>query len=735
MDRSSQTQAQSNRKLESGFLLPQHLADLRRSGLSDQQIAVCGFHSLQAPASVQKALRWKRYSGELGDCLCIPFVDADGKRINYVRLKPDAPRVGKNGKVVKYESPKGSGNRAYFPPGSLAALKDASVSLVITEGEKKVAKADQEGFPSIGTVGAYGWQKKRIKDADGKPAGDRQMIDDLATIPWQGRPVFVCFDSDVATNPNVRWAEWHLAEALARHGATVKVIRLPARDPGPDGTPAKIGLDDFLVARGPDAFRELMAKAEEPRRPEDAEKPGDDIHLTDTGNARRLAERHGKDLRFEHSWGKWLVWSETRWAEDRTGEIKRRAKETIASLYSWALKRSAKIGQEMTEQGTDATPAERKDELKRITRVMQWCLTSEAAKYINAMIDLAKSEPGIPIQAGELDRNPFFLNCLNGTLDLRTGVLREHDRQDYLTKIIPVAYDPDAKCPLWERFLFEIMDENQDLVDYLRRVVGYATTGDVSEQCLFFLHGGGANGKSTFLGVLQEMLGCYAMQAVPELLMVRNGEHHPTERADLFGKRFVATIETEDGKRMAEALVKQLTGQDRIRSRRMREDFWEFDPTHKIVLAANHKPVIRGDDLGIWRRIRLIPFNYTVPAEKKDKGLPDKLKAELPGILAWAVRGCLEWQRIGLADPEEVFQATDRYKAEMDTIAEFVQACCHVHPELRVRVGELFDEFRHWSGDHQITPRQFSRKMEAKGFAKSDKSTGGNYFWLGVGLA
>jgi putative DNA primase/helicase len=734
MDRSSQTQAQSNRKLESGFLLPQHLADLRRSGLSDEQIAACGFHSLQTPASVQKALRWKRYSGELGDCLCIPFVDADGKRINYVRLKPDAPRVGKNGKVVKYESPKGSGNRAYFPPGSLAALKDASVSLVITEGEKKAAAADQAAIPCIGLVGVYGWQMKRIKDADGKATGDRQLIGDLATIPWQSRLVFLCFDSDAATNPHVRWAEWHLAEALARNGATVKVIRLPAGDLGPDGTPAKIGLDDFLVARGPDAFRELMAKAEEPRRPEDAEKPGDDIHLTDTGNACRLAKRHGKDLRFEHSWGKWLVWSETRWAEDRTGEIERRAKETIASLYSWALKRSAKIGPEMTEQGTDATPAERKDELKRITRIMQWCLTSEAAKNINAMIDLARSEPNIPIQASALDRDPFLLNCLNGTLDLRTGTLREYDRADYLTKIITVAYDPQAKCPLWERFLSEIMEDNRDLVDYLQRVIGYAMTGDVSEQCLFFLHGDGQNGKSTFLGVLQEMLASYAMQGVSELLMVRNGEHHPTERADLFGKRFVATIEIEDGKRMAESLMKQLTGEDRIRARRMREDFWEFLPTHKIFLAANHKPVIRGDDFGVWRRIRLIPFNYTVPAEKKDKGLSAKLKAELPGILAWAVRGCLEWQKIGLADPEEVCQATDKYKSEMDTIAQFLEDRCRVHRELKVKVGELFEAFKHWSGDTQTTSRQFNQKIEAKGFSRSDRSTGGYYFWLGIGL-
>ena len=200
-----------------GKLLPQHLADLRKSGLSDVQITRCGFHSLQAPASVQKALRWNRYSGELGACLAIPFVDAEGKPTEYCRLKPDRPRKSKgDGKTIKYESPKGTSNLPYYPPGTLAALQDTSVPLIMTEGEKKSAKADQESFACIGLVGVFGWQKKRATSKVGELQGERELIDGLALIAWKGRLVFLCFDSDVATNPNVRLAEWHLVETMRR---------------------------------------------------------------------------------------------------------------------------------------------------------------------------------------------------------------------------------------------------------------------------------------------------------------------------------------------------------------------------------------------------------------------------------------------------------------------------------------------------------------------------------------
>jgi putative DNA primase/helicase len=264
--------------------------------------------------------------------------------------------------------------------------------------------------------------------------------------------------------------------------------------------------------------------------------------------------------------------------------------------------------------------------------------------------------------------------------------------------------------------------------------VGHGLTGDVSEQALWFFYGTGANGKSTFLATILALLGDYAMQAVSDLLMVKHHESHPTERADLFGKRFVATIETEEGKRIAEALMKQMTGGDKVRARKCFKDFFEFDATHKIVLAANHKPTIKGTDHANWRRIKLVPFTVTIPDEEKDKELPQKLKNELPGILAWAVRGCLDWQKYGLGEPEEIKAATDKYRVEQDSVEGFIKECCAIHPEFRVKASTLFGAYETWSGDKLMTLRAFGDRLREKRF-ESKRGHGGAYFWHGIALS
>jgi putative DNA primase/helicase len=277
------------------------------------------------------------------------------------------------------------------------------------------------------------------------------------------------------------------------------------------------------------------------------------------------------------------------------------------------------------------------------------------------------------------------------------------------------------------------MGNSLNMVQYLQRVVGYGLTGDVSEQCLWFCHGTGANGKSTFLLTLLELFGDYAMQAVSELLMVKNHEAHPTERADLFGKRFVATIETEQGKRLAESLMKQLTGGDKVRARRMRQDFFEFAPTHKLFLAANHKPVVQGTDLAVWRRIKLVPFTVTIPEDERDKKLSQKLKMELPGILNWAIRGCLDWQANGLQEPQEVTHATKTYQAEQDTVQGFLDQFCLFHREAKVRTSALHEAYVQWSGDKLMTSRAFGDRLREKGY-ESKPGHGNNYYWHGIGL-
>ena len=282
------------------------------------------------------------------------------------------------------------------------------------------------------------------------------------------------------------------------------------------------------------------------------------------------------------------------------------------------------------------------------------------------------------------------------------------------------------------RFLRRVLADNDLLIRYLQRVVGYCLTGDVREQSLWFLHGGGSNGKSTFLGALLDLFGDYGMQAVGELLMAKDHETHPAERAALFGRRLVATIETEEGKRMAESLMKQLTGGDKISARKMYKDFFEFKPSHKLLLAANHKPTIQGNDHAVWRRIKLVPFRVTIPESEKDKALPAKLKIESPGILRWAVRGCLDWQREGLSEPEEVRQATAGYRAEQDTLGEFIDACCFLHAEARVKASTLLGAYAAWSGDKFMNPKRFSLRLHERGY--EGKREGRGVFFHGIGL-
>ncbi|PLS86750.1 MAG: hypothetical protein CYG60_05595 [Actinobacteria bacterium] len=436
--------------------------------------------------------------------------------------------------------------------------------------------------------------------------------------------------------------------------------------------------------------------------------------FTDVGNARRYFDAHGPDLRYCWPWGKWFVYDGKRWAVDQAGEVQRRAKDVAVCIF---------------QEAADAARAGQADLSERLAK---HAIRTQSATSIENMIKLAK--PDVPVKPDQLDRDPWRLNVKNGTLDLETGELREHRREDLITKLAPVAYDPNTKAPTWEATLARVMPD-PEVRAYFKRLVGYALTGDVSEHVLPVLYGTGANGKSTVLNTLLAALGDYGMQAPPDLLIAKR-DAHPTELADLFGQRFVASIEVEDGRRFAESLVKQLTGGDRIKARRMREDFWEFDPTHKIIMAVNHKPVIRGTDLGIWRRIHLVPFTETIPPEEQDKRLPEKLRAELPGVLAWAVGGCMEWQREGLQPPAAVRAATDEYRQEMDTLAAFISERCVKGPNLNVQAKPLYDAYTDWceeNGERYETSKRFYQQLIERGYEK-DKDGRGRVRYYGLTL-
>jgi P4 family phage/plasmid primase-like protien len=440
--------------------------------------------------------------------------------------------------------------------------------------------------------------------------------------------------------------------------------------------------------------------------------------LTEMGNAERLVDQHGERIRYCFPWSQWLSHDGKRWERDQRGNVRRWAKQTHRRIYS------------------EAATVENDDQRQAIAK---WAARCESSASVAATLKLAEAEEGIPILPEQMDANPYLFNVENGTVDLRTGQLRPHNRQDYITKLARVFFDPDAACPTFLAFLERILPD-PDVRAFAQRMAGYAMTGDVSEQCLIFAHGSGANGKSTLLTVLQAMMGDYARQAAPELLVSRGGDRHPTELADLFGARLVTSVEVDDGKRLAEALVKQMTGGDKMKARFMRADFFEWTPTHKLFLAANHRPEIRGTDYAIWRRIHLVPFTVTIPPSERDGKLPSKLLAELPGILNWAIAGCLDWQRNGLGVPQAVREATEEYRAEQDLLADFITDCCVIDAQAYAVSSDLYKIYTAWTeegGTKPLSKQAFGRRLTERGYSAAKQWLGGQQtrVWRGIGIA
>jgi len=440
-------------------------------------------------------------------------------------------------------------------------------------------------------------------------------------------------------------------------------------------------------------------------------KPPRAYNLTDLGNSERFVSDHGEDVRYCYPWATWLVWTGARWEKDDAGRAHRLAKETVRGIY-----------QEAAEAGDEDR---RKALAKHAAR-------SESADKIRAMLELARSE--IPVAPDELDADPMLLNTKNGTIDLRTGELCEHRREDLITKLAPAEYRPDAEAPAWGAFLERVLPD-EELRGFVRRAAGYSASGDTSEQCLFINHGVGANGKSTFHEAAAAALGDYAMRAPTDMLLARRSGAVPNDVARLKGARFVTAAETEDGRRLAESLVKDLTGQDTITARFMRAEFFDFKPTHKLHLSTNHKPEIRGTDAAIWRRIRLVPWTVTIPPTEQDKKLSEKLRGELAGVLAWIVRGCVEWRHEGLKAPDAVRKATGAYRSEMDVIGAFMEDCCVLRPDASALATPLYVAYKEWceeSGEPIEKQRRFGMRLTERGLRR--EKVGGVYKWYGIGL-
>jgi putative DNA primase/helicase len=451
---------------------------------------------------------------------------------------------------------------------------------------------------------------------------------------------------------------------------------------------------------------------------------------TDIGNMQRFVEEHGERLRYVGSWNKWLAWDGTRWRVDDRSVEERCAKETVQRMVV-----GASDGFNAAMRALDRANASGDDDMIQLARerlsasrpAYDWAVKSHDAPRILSLVRLAKAAPELAVSYTQLDADPWLLNVRNGTLNLKTGKLFDHRREDLISKVCAVDYLPDAHCPTWDAFVLKAMGGDEEMVGYLQRIVGYALSGDISEHALFFFFGGGANGKTTFLNTIHAALGDYGTTAPRGLLFRSRNERHPTELTTLFGARFATCSEVDDGQAFDEALLKDLTGGESITARRMREDHWTFRPTHKLFVAGNHKPHVQGNDDGVWRRIKLIPWTVTVPPGERDYRLPEKLRAELPGILAWVVRGCLRWQEVGLCEPTKVGKATSGYREESDPLGEFFSLHLQFDQTAaisRKSLREKYEEYCKEIGALPVGARRLSSRLREHGIARTTVRSG-----------
>jgi putative DNA primase/helicase len=437
-------------------------------------------------------------------------------------------------------------------------------------------------------------------------------------------------------------------------------------------------------------------------------------HRTDSGNAELFAYLCREIVRFDHKQGRWLIWNtdRSRWIEDKQGKVRILAKQ--AARYR--AKAALNIGDD----------EKRKEEIA-------WAFQSEGRYRINAALELAKSEAPISDDGEGWDSDPWVLGVANGIVDLRTGELRPATQQDRITKFSPVALDTKAKCPRFERYLEEIFGADADLKSYVQKAVGYSLTGSTREQCLFACYGEGSNGKTTFFEIILYVMGDYGLDLSFSVLEAKHYGNAPGEGVNLPGARFAKAVETREGKQLDEARIKAWTGGDTITVRPLYRNSFSFQPTHKLWLAFNHKPVISDDSAAMWRRIRLIPFLNKFEGQQKDSGILGKLKAEASGILNWAIKGCLAWQKEGLKTPKAVEEATSEYEAESDPLAAFFEDCCEMDLAFRIPKSKLRDAYQDWcraNKERLVSRKAFAEKMKKRGFGEG--STGTDRFWTGL---
>jgi putative DNA primase/helicase len=435
------------------------------------------------------------------------------------------------------------------------------------------------------------------------------------------------------------------------------------------------------------------------------------LRLTEAGIAERFADAHGDDIRRDHRRRRWLFWSGARWMPDRDGEIDRRG---LAFTRAWQRE-----------------TIEHVEDLDRRAQILDVALKLERKDALRSMLGFAASLPPIADAGDQWDRDPWLMGVANGVVDLRTGVLRPGRRDDRVTMTSPVPYRPEAACGRWERFVSEVFGGDVELAAFIQRAVGYSITGDTTEQCLFLLHGSGANGKSTFLSTLHQVLGDYSAVTPFSTFELKGRASIPNDVAQLVGRRFVMASEVQPGAQLNEARVKALTGGDPMTARFLHGEFFTFEPVAKFWLGLNHVPNVSDESFGFWRRVRLVPF---LQRFEIDKQLASELRSEASGILHWAVTGCLAWQQRGLSAPAAIADATRELRSEMDDLAEFFEDATEVVGAAQVAARSLFVHYEQWTKAHGVeamTETMFGRRCSQR-FSK--RKVGAHTMYQGLRL-
>lgn len=508
--------------------------------------------------------------------------------------------------------------------------------------------------------------------------GANAPVDKTDWSPLFGKAVIIWPDRD---KPGWEYAMAAAQAALSAGALTCDVLLPP--DDKPEGWDAADALEEgFEVEAFINSGPRMCIKNPHAMMPQDAT-----VWATDDALALAFTSRYSDDWRYCASWGKWLVWTGCRWQPDET-------------LMSHHLIRSI------------CREAALKVDAHRLAAKLL------ASGTVGGVERMARADRRHASTSDEWDADIYLLNTPGGVVNLRAGKTRPHDRGDRMTKIANAT--PKGDCPQWKAFLNDVTGGNVLLQEYLQRMAGYCLTGATSAHALFFLYGTGANGKSVFVNTLASILGDYATSAPMDTFMDARGDRHPTDLAGLRGARFVASVETEQGRRWNESKVKAITGGDKVSARFMRQDFFEYFPQFKLLIAGNHKPSIRNVDEAMKRRLHLIPFTVTIPPERRDGKLTEKLFAERDGILAWAVEGCLAWQREGLLPPDCVVSATEEYFEAEDALGQWMDESCDLTPEAKVASSDLYANWREWAeraGEYVGSIKRFSELLVTRNFA------------------